>query len=122
MNGFFDIFESVIEENIFVEDCSCLTSSGLPVETDADGNPIIVYTDADGVEHNYPGNYGLTTCMAWDLDLPPTCADSDGMPLVDAPDFCGQNWCYVSETCLQGAIDSTYFPDQGLKYSYDVCA
>ena len=81
-----------------------------------------MYTDADGVEHNYPGNYGLTTCMAWDLDLPPTCADSDGMPLVDAPDFCGQNWCYVGETCLQGALESTYFPDQGLKYSYDVCA
>ena len=117
MNGIFDIFESVIEENLpFEEDCSCLTESGIDVKVGLDGSPVIIYTDADGVEHEYPGNYGLTECMAWDMGLPPTC---DG---EDAEAFCADSWCYVSnETCKTGVIESTYFPDAGLFYSYDTC-
>ena len=61
-------------------------------------------------------------CMAWDIDLPPTCAQKNGRPLIDAPEWCGDAWCYVNpETCSKGLQESSYFPDSGLMYSYEVC-
>ena len=61
-------------------------------------------------------------CQAWDLDLQPICADEEGMPLNDAPDWCGDSWCYVNaQTCTKGLQATSYFPDEGLMYSYEVC-
>jgi len=77
----------------------------------------------DGEEYQYPSNYGLTQCAAHDAFLEPFCAGEDGLPLVDAPDYCGQSWCFVNaDTCTNGIIASGYFPDANLSYSYDVCA
>lgn len=74
-------------------------------------------------DYEYPPNYGLTQCAAWDQPLQPDCADEEGMPLEDAPEYCAQSWCYVdSETCSTGVTASNLFPDAGLYYSYDSCA
>ena len=72
--------------------------NNIPTDTTPEGDEFITYTD-QGIDYQYPVDYGLSMCMAWDLDLAPTCADAEGMPLLDAPMFCGQNWCYVSDTC-----------------------
>ena len=101
----------------FEQDCSCLTSSGIAVNTDGD-SPYIEYTDADGTVHQYPANYGLTECMAWDMTLPPSCEGGE-----DDPDWCGDSWCYINHvTCYDNILKSSYFPDSGLWYSYAACA
>ena len=128
-NGIPDIFERVLEQYVvepFVEDCSCLTSSGLPVFTNELGDGFIEVTFQEEGEdprtYNYPANYGTAQCSAWDEFLPDFCADAFGVPLDDAPDYCTQSWCWVSaETCLTGVFESDYFPDSGLSYSYLAC-
>ena len=107
------------------EECGCISSPGIPVEFDENGNGKIVYVDADtGDEFDYPPNYGSTFCQAWDEELQPTCADESGDPLADAPATCSLQWCYVNElTCLTGTEASTAFPDvEGLSFNYKACA
>ena len=45
------------------------------------------------------------------------------MPLTDAPEICGESWCYVNELTCESAIKSTLFPDEDhLYYSVEACA
>jgi len=106
------------------EDCSCVITHGDGIELfwTEEGVHYIEYT-ADGETYQYPPNYGLSQCMAWDADLQPTCADEDGMPLDDAPVWCTNQYCYVNpETCTTPRVrPSGSFPDSGLFYSYEAC-
>ena len=105
------------------EDCSCLITSGVSPTFTPDGEVFITYVGDMGGEYKWAPNYGLTQCAAHDFENAPFCADLDGNPLVDAPAWCIEPWCYVNaETCTQGVTASTYFPDANLSYSYDVCA
>ena len=52
-----------------------------------------VLTDYRGV--TYDSNFGTGSCQPWELKLPPYCADANGIPLPNAPEWCGQSWCYV---------------------------
>jgi hypothetical protein len=105
------------------EDCSCIDVQMMQVYFDGDAMGYIKYIDPEGEEFEYPPNYGLTQCSAHDAMLEPTCADPDGFPFLDAPSWCADAWCFVNaETCTNGVIPSTYFPDDNLSYSYDVCA
>ena len=61
---------------------------------------MIIYTDDNGLEHDYPTAYG-TACIAWDEILPPICG-ADGFPLEDQPNYCSQPWCYIDpEKCYK---------------------
>ena len=106
------------------EDCSCLTTSGIPPTFTPDGDAFITYTNPeDGAEFMWLPNYGTTECTAHDEFNGPYCADEFGEPLEDAPEYCAQSWCWVNaETCTNGVEASSYFPDSGLSFSYDVCS
>eukprot|EP00241_Pyramimonas_parkeae_P003262 CAMPEP_0114234526 /NCGR_PEP_ID=MMETSP0058-20121206/5756_1 /TAXON_ID=36894 /ORGANISM="Pyramimonas parkeae, CCMP726" /LENGTH=782 /DNA_ID=CAMNT_0001346211 /DNA_START=73 /DNA_END=2421 /DNA_ORIENTATION=+ len=75
----------------------------------------------------YPETYGSLSCEAWDANLPPFCADSDGNPFLDAPEWCSQRWCFVDfDKCRESGramIKSQLFGDneQRLFVSYDTC-
>ena len=57
------------------------------------------------------------------MNLPDTCADEFGVPLDDAPSWCADSWCFVNpDTCFTDVVESSYFPDSGLFYSYGACA
>lgn len=105
------------------EDCSCLITSGISPTFTPDGEAFITYIAEDGEEYMWAPNYGVTECAAFDAENEPFCADEDGNPLDDAPEWCDRSWCYVNaETCTNGVEASTYFPDANLSFSYDVCA
>ncbi len=80
------------------------------------GEPFITYTDGS----MYPPSYGIF-CDAHDIDLVGDgCADAEGMPLADAPAFCAQEWCYVSNDCeLADTAVANLNPD--VSYSYMNC-
>ena len=104
------------------EDCSCLMSHGRDVHVDEEtGDAYIIYVAEDGEEIRYPATYGLVECMAWDEDLTPFCVDADGEALENAPEFCGQSWCYVNAKTCDSFINSSTFPGSGLAYSFDAC-
>mmetsp|Transcript_10515 Transcript_10515/g.25492 ORF Transcript_10515/g.25492 Transcript_10515/m.25492 type:complete len:167 (+) Transcript_10515:30-530(+) len=72
----------------------------------------------------YPTTYGADGCKAHEMTLPPSCGDESGAPLADAPEWCGEMWCYVDpEDCdgVDDASESNYFPDSGVHYSYRTC-
>ena len=130
MDAAFDMVMDMLEEEEEVEempaiemDCTCLQQHGLPVYWTQEGVHYIEYTDEDGVVYQYPPSYGTGSCdKAWDLELAPICADADGMPLADAPEHCAQEWCWVNpDTCDLG-IQTTFFPDSNLWFSYEVCS
>ena len=81
--------------------CDCLTTAMVSVyfpDAEEYPNGFIWFPDEDGVK--YPGNYGLGQCAAWDMNLSGDgCADLEGNPVDDAPDYCGYKWCYVTAEC-----------------------
>ena len=81
------------EEIVEDDDCECLSDNDLDT-TKRNGQRVIIYTDADGNEHEYPSAYG-TACIGWDEILPPICGDGNGRPLDDQPDWCPKSWCFI---------------------------
>ena len=77
--------------------CDCVMSHGQDVHFPADRMAYTTYT-ADGVDYEYPANYGVGFCSDWDSGLDPYCAENE-------EDFCEPKWCYVSSDCE--ASDST---------------
>ena len=57
------------------EKCPCLTNNGIRKVVGKEGN-VIIYTHDDGVEYEYPFDYG-TSCEAWDENIPPYCDVED---------------------------------------------
>lgn len=104
------------------EKCECLSNNGVE-RVKRDGEKVIIYTDGDGNEYQYPAKYG-TQCIAWDEVLPPYCGDENSRPLTDQPEWCAAAWCYVDpETCNRSDVErSAYFGDSyELYYSYGNC-
>ena len=109
------------------EDCRCIESNGLaPVMRN--GKQYIVYRTDDG-GNLYPTDYGTRECRAWDELLPPSCADTQGHVLPEAPAWCRSKWCYVNPACNRTHEDvkpSRYFVEyygekNVLWYSYNLC-
>ena len=96
------------------EQCPCLTNNGIRKVVGTSGN-VIVYTHDDGLEYEYPSNYG-TSCEAWDENLPPYCNVSD------PPSWCLSDWCYVDPSvCTKSDLERTTFFKEDLHYSYQNC-
>ena len=103
--------------------CDCLTSNGVDQVEGADGKKYIIYTDDDGIDHEYPTAYG-TFCEGWDAPLPPYCASSDGKPFDDPPGWCDDYWCYVDKrNCNLNDMEASSFFEskRDLWYSYANC-
>ena len=68
----------------------------------------------------YPADYGIF-CYDHDKGLAGDgCADADGMPLADAPAFCSEEWCFVSNDCeLADTAVANLNPE--VSYSYSNC-
>ena len=94
--------------------CACLTSHGPNVTVhnppDEDAHIEVVY---DGQVFDYPADYGLNTCAAWDAGEAPFCADN-------LFGFCTANWCYVSNDCAASDTQPSNVIE-GLSYSYATC-
>jgi len=70
----------------------------------------------------YPVTYGSTECKVWDESLEPFCADASGNPLVNAPAWCLDSFCYVDPNNCDSIIGkSGMFPNEDLYYSYATC-
>ena len=98
--------------------CECVSSSGATVyfETLDPESGYTLYTDEDGNEIQYPWDYGVGQCAAWDEGLEGFGCDGD-----DAPGYCGEPWCYVSEDCaLFDDVTASAVVD-GQFYSYQTC-
>ena len=79
--------------------CECLTTAMVDVYVNTEDDSLFIWYKEEG-DLMYPANYGLAQCAAWDMDLAGDgCADEEGNPLDDAPDFCGYQWCYVTAEC-----------------------
>ena len=92
--------------------CECLMTHDQPLNFPSDGSPYIIYTDG-GVEYQYPANYGVGVCGAWDTGLEPNCAENEN-------NYCELEWCYVSAECeASDAAVSTL--NEEIKYSYATC-
>ena len=92
--------------------CECLITHGQAVTFPEDGEPFITYT-IDGVDFEYPPNYGSGVCAAWDSGLEPDCAD-------DSEDFCAAMWCYVSPDCEASDVTVSNLNAE-ISYSYATC-
>lgn len=94
--------------------CRCSTSGDwrLSYTDNSTGEPLLTVA-RDGSEYSYPYAYGSGECEQWDVFLEPSCADSDGNPLPDAPTWCTRRWCFVDRgSCDQIDVErSIYFPD-----------
>ena len=55
--------------------CECLLQHGQEVFFPMEGSPFILYTK-DDVDYEYPANYGLGMCAAWDEGLEPDCDEN----------------------------------------------
>ena len=99
--------------------CPCY--AGAQALLDAQKDPATGTLQFHGAE--YPGDWGVGKCAAWDAGLQPYCADAAGKPKADAPPWCRDAWCWVDPSNCDLPIVSTssYFPDSGLAFSYQTC-
>ena len=74
--------------------CPCIEANGLQ-RVSRLGKEYIVAT-VNGVDYDYPTNFGTQECQSWDLTTPPYCAAASGQPKSDAPVWCSRKWCYVN--------------------------
>ena len=66
--------------------------------------------------------YGGDVCESHEQNLPPTCADDAGKPLVGAAEWCGDKFCYVDPAnCAVASTLTSYWPLSKLHYSYEAC-
>lgn len=103
------------------ENCDCLSDNEVK-KTKRNGQKVIVYTDANGDEHEYPAAYG-TACIGWDELLPPYCGDGS-RPKEDQPSWCSQQWCYIDpKKCYKKDTQRSLFfgEDYELFFSYSQC-
>jgi len=73
--------EEEVEEKEEDQDCQCLSDNDID-QTKRNGQKVIIMTDENGLEHEYPAAYG-TACIGWDEILPPFCGDGNDRPLDD---------------------------------------
>ena len=103
-----------VEPSNGAEGCRCSTAREwrAPYTDTSTGEPLVTVI-AEGGEYAYPFAYGLDTCEQWDVLLEPSCADSDGIPHLDAPTWCERRWCFVdADSCDQLDVQrSLYFSD-----------
>ena len=101
--------------------CPCIEANGLQ-RVSRLGKEYIVAT-VNGVDYDYPTNFGTQECQSWDLTTPPYCAAASGQPKSDAPVWCSRKWCYVNRAvCDRSKKQSLYFSVKaGLWYSYSKC-
>ena len=98
--------------------CACVQSSGATVyfPTSSIDDAYTLFTDEDGNENQYPWNYGVGQCAAHDEGLTGFgCDDNE-----NAPGYCAQQWCYVSEECTAEDVASSGVVD-GAFFSYNAC-
>ena len=98
--------------------CACVQSSGATVyfPTSSIDDAYTLFTDEDGNENQYPWNYGVGQCAAHDEGLTGFGCDDD----ENAPGYCAQQWCYVSEECTAEDVASSGVVD-GAFFSYNAC-
>jgi len=108
--------EPVVED----DNCECISDNELDT-TKRNGQKVIIYTDPNGDEYEYPAAFG-TACIAWDETLAPTCGE-DNRPRADAPDWCVKSWCFINpDKCTKADTkESKMWPGEGLFYSYSQC-
>lgn len=100
----------------------------------ADGTYLEVPLGANATVYLYALGYGSGSCAAHDATHAPYCADANGAPLADAPDWCQSSWCWVDPDNCQlaeddgtpiPAVPSSYFHRDGQNasryYSYETC-
>ena len=104
--------------------CKCLTTTGsqiyFPTSNFDDAYQLVDTPLGDGIQ--YPWNYGVGQCDAHDEGLfGYGCADADGNIAADAPVWCAESWCYISDECslYDDTIESSIF--DGFIYSYNKC-
>ena len=88
--------------------CDCLPS--LPGH--ATGANITV--SVLGLQLDYGTSYGLLTCSAHDMDMPPFCVATTPQGAVDqsgVPAWCRKHWCYVNNNTCSSAVSSSYISD-----------
>lgn len=106
--------------------CRCIDPWGLPEGGAPQGLTFVESSTGRGCLRGeagncYPIDYGSQRCSAWDINLPPRCADREGRPLTNAPLFCAQPWCFVDASCRLHQQRTTIFLGHELFYSYETC-
>jgi len=91
--------------------CPCITSWATgPYLNSEGGLNVQLYSSM----YSYPIDYGLSSCAAHDINLPPYCSADN------PPSWCLDSWCYVdASNCAKAYSDAVYF--EGLHYSYFTC-
>ena len=113
--------------------CPCVEWAELDrYATTLDGRRCIAYSPGSGVLSSppssgqeafcYPPDYGSTVCKRWDVALPPTCADSAGNALPNAPSWCTDSFCYIDPSnCDSSESPTASSLFEGVYYSYSTC-
>jgi len=108
-------------------DCPCIepdfASMEMPNRSECPDPAFPLPATVKGKIYCYPADYGSGFCKAHDTKLAPDCADGNGVPLSNAPNWCKDSWCYVNHaTCGLTNAQSYVFPDvHGLWYAYSTC-
>merc|ERR1719464_854095 len=89
--------------------CECIDSHGQTVFTDDSDNGFIVLAAVQ-----YPADYGLNQCNAWDEGKYPYCDTNQN-------EACEKSWCFVDENCTASDMRESPLID-GLYFSYNNCA
>ncbi|CAD7952811.1 unnamed protein product [Amoebophrya sp. A25] len=102
--------------------CPCITPN---LSSFVDPGTSKLKATSGGNQYLYPSDYGQAKCSKWDVGEQPYCADSTMAPLLDAPDWCQKQWCYVdSSNCAASFAPARnqYFSSlTSLYYSYRTC-
>ncbi len=102
-------------------DCPCLES----YDADVSHNETYLGVQIRGQTYQYPPAYGLHSCAAHDVLLPPTCgatASGGNFDPLATPRWCSSFWCYVDpDSCNVAVQASAYIPGSTLYYSYAAC-
>ena len=102
-------------------DCPCLES----YNADVSHNETYLGVEIRGQTYQYPPAYGLHSCAAHDVLLPPTCdatASGSNFDPLATPRWCSSFWCYVDpDSCNVAVAASAYIPGSTLYYSYGAC-
>ena len=103
-------------------DCPCLESYDADVSRH---NETYLGVQIRGQTYQYPPAYGLHSCAAHDVLLPPTCdatASGGNFDPLATPRWCSSFWCYVDpDSCNVAVQASAYIPGSTLYYSYAAC-
>jgi len=110
--------------------CPCIDSSEI---LKAYSNCILDDTGDPGIRYHevcLPLTFGASQCAPHDVGLDPRCPFPNATRKEgDAPEFCGEQWCYVDFQACRLAPEQIYrskafeadHPALDLFYSYSVC-